>query len=145
MIPSTSSISDDPVFPDADREPCFITGMPAAEARMEAMLETFTVPTKSPPVPTISNASFPVSNKTACLSMTSTRPASSETVSPLERSANINAAISASLESPAMICDIAQFASERSRSDFAISFAKMLGQLGCGFMCLSLVFETCAN
>jgi hypothetical protein len=57
----------------------------------------------------------------------------------------MKAAISASLESPAMICDIAQFASVRSRSTFAISFAKMLGQLGCGFMCLSIVFETCVN
>ena len=103
LMPSTSSISEEPVLPEADFDPCFITGTPDAEARIDAMLETFTVPTKSPPVPTISRASSPVSKSTDCFSITSTKPASSETVSPFERSANINAAISASLESPAMI------------------------------------------
>ena len=90
-------------MPDADLEPCLRTGTPAADANIEAMLETLTVPTKSPPVPTMSRASFPVSNRTAFLSITSTSPASSETVSPLDLNANMNAAISASLESPVMI------------------------------------------
>jgi hypothetical protein len=68
---------------EAERLPCFKTGTPAAAVTIEAMLEMFTVPSKSPPVPTMSTASEPVSSFKALLNMASTNPDSSSTLSPL--------------------------------------------------------------
>ena len=56
LIPRASSISEDPVLPLADLEPCLRTGYPQAAMTMAAIEEMFTVPSWSPPVPTISMA-----------------------------------------------------------------------------------------
>ena len=103
LMPSTSSISADPVLPDADLLPCLRTGIPAAATKTEAIELILTVPTMSPPVPTMSTASSPVSSTTELSSITSTKPESSSTVSPLDRSASINAPICPSDASPDII------------------------------------------
>ena len=128
-IPKTSSISEEPVFPDADLEPCFSTGIPAAAVTTEAIELMFTVPTRSPPVPTMSTASLPVFSKTAFSSMTSTKPASSATVSPLERKAIMKAPICASVASPDMISRSAQPAAVLERSSPAKRALRVIGQL----------------
>ena len=127
--PNTSSISEEPVLPEADREPCFRTGTPLAAATIEAMELIFTVPTRSPPVPTISTASLPVSSRSAFSSITSTRPESSSTVSPFERSAIMKAPICPSEASPAMICLMAQLAPSRERFSPAKRVLSTDGQL----------------
>ena len=80
-------------MPEADLDPCFSTGTPAAAATTDAMELMLTVPSRSPPVPTISSASFPVSSSSAFSSITSTSPESSSAVSPFALRANINAPI----------------------------------------------------
>ena len=133
-IPSTSSISEEPVLPEADLLPCFMTGTPAAEARMLAIDEILTVPTMSPPVPTMSTASLPVSRITERSNMTSTKPASSSTLSPFERRPIMNAPTCASAASPDMICSIAHAAAGRSRSFLASSRPKIVGQVRVSLM-----------
>ena len=128
-MPKTSSISEEPVLPDADLEPCFSTGIPAAAVTTEAIELMLTVPTRSPPVPTMSTASSPVFNSTALSSITSTKPASSETVSPLDRKAIMNAPIWLSDASPDMISRSAQLAAVLVRSSPAKRALRVIGQL----------------
>ena len=52
--PSVSSTSTDPHFDDAARPPCLATRAPAAAVTIAAIVETFTVPAPSPPVPHVS-------------------------------------------------------------------------------------------
>ena len=120
-MPSFSSISEEPVLPEADRLPCFRTGIPVAATKTEAMLDMFTVPSKSPPVPTISTASFPVSSLSELVSMASTKPESSTTLSPLRRNPTKNASINPGSVWPVMISSSAQAASPLVRSLFSIS------------------------
>ena len=54
--PSDSSTSTDPHFEDAARPPCFATRAPAAAVTIAAMVDTFTVPAPSPPVPQVSTS-----------------------------------------------------------------------------------------
>ncbi len=107
----------------------FSTGIPAAAVTTEAMELIFTVPTRSPPVPTMSTASLPVFKSTALSSITSTKPASSATVSPLERNAIMNAPICPSVASPDMISRSAQLAAVLERSSPAKRALRVVGQL----------------
>ena len=54
--PSAASTSEEPDAELAARLPCLMTGTPDAAATIEAIVETFTVPNRSPPVPTMSSA-----------------------------------------------------------------------------------------
>ncbi len=54
--PSASSTSAEPQRDDAARLPCFTTRAPAPAAISAAIVETFTVPERSPPVPHVSIA-----------------------------------------------------------------------------------------
>ena len=115
-MPSISSISEDPVFPDALLEPCLRTGTPAARATTAAMELMFTVPTRSPPVPTMSRASLETLGFWAFWSMTSTSPPSSAAVSPLALRAVIKPPSWLAVAMPDIICVMAQLAVSRVRS-----------------------------
>ncbi|BBX08532.1 hypothetical protein MAIC_33350 [Mycolicibacterium aichiense] len=59
--PSASSMSAPPLFDDAARLPCLTTGTPAAATTIAAIVDRFTVLARSPPVPTMSTVSVPIS------------------------------------------------------------------------------------
>ena len=72
--PSASSMSAPPLFDDAARLPCLTTGTPAAATTIAAIVDRFTVLAPSPPVPTMSTVSVPmtsVGTSRACLSIVS--------------------------------------------------------------------------
>ena len=140
-IPSASSISEEPVFPEADRLPCFKTGTPAAAVRIEAMLEMFTVPIKSPPVPTMSTAWFPVSSLRLLESIASTRPEISSSDSPFWRKPISSATIKPSSVFPAMILSNAQVASALLRSAPSANLLSNCGQFRDWVMAKSLVMN----
>ncbi|CAM5371869.1 hypothetical protein SANTM175S_00449 [Streptomyces antimycoticus] len=93
------------------------------------MVEILTVLARSPPVPTMSTVSPGTSITLAWSYMARTRPATSETVSPLARSAIAKPAIWASVASPRMIRSMAQAVSSASRSRPAISEVSTSGQV----------------
>ena len=65
-------------------------------ATIDAIVDTFTVPKRSPPVPTMSSAIGSTASGSACSRMASRKPTISSTVSPLTRSATRNPASCAS-------------------------------------------------
>ncbi len=113
--PSRSSTSAVPHEEEAARLPCLTTRAPAAEATMEAIVETLTVCARSPPVPTMSRVCPGTEISTALSSMPWARPRTSATVSPLARSATAKPAIWASVADPDMISFIAHSVSEAER------------------------------
>ena len=60
--PRASSVSAPPLRDDAARLPCLTTGTPAAATTMAAIVDRFTVFAPSPPVPTTSTVSLPISS-----------------------------------------------------------------------------------
>ncbi len=93
------------------------------------MVEMLTVWARSPPVPTTSTQSPGTSIRTACSSIPAASPASSSTVSPLDRSATRKPATWTGLASPSMTWPMAHSASARDRSCPAISAVRTCGQL----------------
>ena len=92
--PSASSTSTEPHFDDAARPPCLATFAPAAAATIAAMVDTFTVPAPSPPVPQVSTSGPSTSARSTCSANSSivrTSAASSPAVSPLARRPTANA------------------------------------------------------
>ena len=132
-MPKCSSRSAVPHSDDAARLPCLTTRTPQAATTIAAMVEMLTVWARSPPVPTTSTASARISSGrstvTAAVSIASTRPPSSAGVSPLARSAIVNAAIWAGVAEPAMISPIAQAVSGVARSSSRNSAVSRLGQV----------------
>ena len=60
--PNASSVSAPPDSDDAARLPCLITGTPAAATTIAAIVDRFTVLAPSPPVPTTSTVSLPMTS-----------------------------------------------------------------------------------
>jgi hypothetical protein len=69
-----------------------MTGTPVAATTIDAIVETLTVPKRSPPVPTMSTAMDGTGSGTACARTASRNPTISSTVSPLARRATRKAA-----------------------------------------------------
>ena len=55
-------MSAPPLFDDAARLPCLTTGTPAAATTTAAMVDKLTVLARSPPVPTTSTVSVPITS-----------------------------------------------------------------------------------
>ena len=127
--PSASSTSEEPAAELAALLPCFTTRAPAAAATIDAMVDTFTVPNLSPPVPTMSSAIGSTASGCACASTASRNPTISPTVSPFARRATRKAPSCAPVARPAMTSSIAQEASAIDRSDPARSSVSRAGQL----------------
>src|ERR1035437_2435729 len=113
--PNASRTSADPTDDEAARLPCLATGTPQPATASEAMVDTLTVCNWSPPVPTMSMASEVTLNVVAALSMASTNPVISATVSPLKVNAVKKLAMSTPSTRPARISPRASRASSRSR------------------------------
>jgi hypothetical protein len=96
--------------------PCFTTGIPDAAATTAAIVETFTVPYRSPPVPTMSSTSARTGSGTAASRIASRNPMISSTVSPLARRAMRNPASCEGVASPAMTRRMAHVDSDTLRS-----------------------------
>ena len=94
--------------------PCFATFMPPAAATNAEVVEILKLRALSPPVPTISNTSIPVSTFTAWSRIAAAQPEISSLVSALalfvER-AERNAAFCVGVVSPLMISFITVYAS----------------------------------
>ncbi len=108
--PSASSTSTEPHLDDAARPPCLATRTPAAATTMAAMVDTLTVPAPSPPVPQVSTTGPSRSERSTCSanrSIVRTSVASSAASRPWHGDPTANAAIWASVASPARIVDIA--------------------------------------
>ncbi|ORV90826.1 hypothetical protein AWC12_04480 [Mycolicibacterium iranicum] len=106
-------MSAPPDSDDAARLPCLTTGTPAAATTIEAIVDRFTVFAPSPPVPTTSTVSFPmtsVGTLRACLSMMSASSPTSPDVGRFIFIATPNAAIWAGVAVPLMIWSIAHAA-----------------------------------
>ena len=117
--PSASSTSAEPHCDDAARFPCLATRAPAAAATSAAMVDTLTVPDRSPPEPHVSTSGPPsasTSTRSANSSMVRTSAASSLAVSPLARSVSANPAICASVASPPRMALIASRTSVGGRA-----------------------------
>ena len=81
LTPSASRQSAVPQFEDAARFPCFVTFIPPAAATSALVVEMLKLLALSPPVPTISNVSMPVSTFVACDLIAAAQPAISSVVS----------------------------------------------------------------
>jgi hypothetical protein len=106
-------VSAPPDNEDAARLPCLITGTPAAATTIAAIVDRFTVFAPSPPVPTTSTVSLPMSavgTRRACLSMMSASSATSADVGRFIFIATPNAAIWAGVATPVITWSIAQAA-----------------------------------
>ena len=106
--PRTSSTSAEPDLDDDARLPCLTTRAPAPAQTRAAIVEMFTLESRSPPVPTMSRAGPGTEMRRAWATMASARPFSSDTLSPLVRRAMRNPAITASGTSPSMMVSMAQ-------------------------------------
>ncbi len=126
--PSPSSRSAAPHLLDAARLPCLTTGAPAPAMTMAAIVEMLTVLARSPPVPTMSTARSGTCTRTACASMLSARPVTSDAVSPLARSATAKPANCAGVASPLMIRSITQPVSATSRCSLSSNLVSRVGQ-----------------
>ena len=106
LTPSASRQSAVPHREEAARFPCLATFMPPAAATRAAVVEMLKLPALSPPVPTISKSSMPVSTLTAWPRMAAAHPAISSVVSArallVERAAR-KAAFWVGVVSPPMI------------------------------------------
>jgi len=104
--PSASSMSAPPLADDAARLPCLTTGTPAAATTIAAIVEMFTVLAPSPPVPTMSTVSVPITSvgtRRAWRSMVSANSRTSAAVGLFIFIDTPKAAICAGVASPAMI------------------------------------------
>ena len=127
--PSAASTSDEPANELAALLPCLTTRAPAAAATTDAMVETLTVPNRSPPVPTMSSAIGSTASGCAFASTASRKPTISPTVSPFARRATRKAPSWAPVARPAITSSIAQEASAIDRSDPARSWVSRADQL----------------
>ncbi len=111
--PSASSVSAPPDSDDAARLPCLITGTPAAATTIAAIVDRLTVLAPSPPVPTTSTVSLPITSvgtRRACLSMMSASSVTSPGVGRFIFIDTPKPAICAGVAAPVMIWSIAQAA-----------------------------------
>ena len=106
LTPSASRQSAVPHREDAARLPCLATFIPPAAAISAEVVEMLKLWALSPPVPTISNTSMPVSTLVAWARMAAAQPAISSVVSAralfVERAAR-NAAFCVAVVSPLII------------------------------------------
>ena len=106
FTPSASRQSAVPHWEEAARLPCFATFMPPAAATSAEVVEMLKLRALSPPVPTISKMSMPVSTLVAWSRMAAAQPAISSVVSAfallVERAAR-KAAFWVGVVSPLMI------------------------------------------
>src|SRR5690606_32504017 len=98
-------------------------------ATIAAIVETFTVWARSPPVPTMSSTGPSTDSGVASSSMTLARPATSATVSPLARNATANPAICEGVAAPVMISLIAHAVSSAVRCSPATRADNSAGQV----------------
>ncbi|GAT16911.1 anthranilate phosphoribosyltransferase domain protein [Mycolicibacterium thermoresistibile] len=106
-------MSAPPDSDDAARLPCLTTGTPHAATTIAAIVDRLTVLCPSPPVPTMSTVSVPISSvgtRRACDSMISASSCTSAGVGRFIRNATANAAIWAGVAAPVMIWSMAQAA-----------------------------------
>ena len=106
FTPRASRQSAVPLLEEAARLPCLATFMPPAAATRAEVVEMLKLWALSPPVPTISNTSMPVSTLVAWSRMAAAQPAISSVVSALAllvESAARNAAFCVGVVSPFMI------------------------------------------
>ena len=106
FTPSASRQSAVPHWEDAARLPCLATFMPPAAATSAEVVEMLKLWALSPPVPTISKISMPVSTLVAWSRMAAAQPAISSVVSALAllvESAARKAAFWVGVVSPLMI------------------------------------------
>ncbi|KUH84138.1 hypothetical protein AU186_04860 [Mycobacterium sp. GA-1999] len=106
-------MSAPPDSEEAARLPCLITGTPAAATTIAAIVDRFTVLDPSPPVPTTSTVSLPmtsVGTRRACLSMTSANSVTSADVGHFIFIDTPKPAICAGVAAPVMIWSIAHAA-----------------------------------
>ena len=83
LTPRASRQSAVPHWEEAARLPCFATLTPAAAATRADVVEILKLWALSPPVPTISKSSIPVSTLVACALIAAAQPAISSLVSAL--------------------------------------------------------------
>src|SRR5690606_4210159 len=129
LMPRCSSTSAAPHEEEAARLPCLTTRAPAAAATMAAIVDTFTVWARSPPVPTTSTTGPSTCSGVARSSIVRARPVTSATVSPLARSATTQAEIWAGVAVPDMISRIAHAVSSAVRCSPDRSAESMAGQV----------------
>ena len=125
FTPSASRQSAVPHSEDAARFPCLPTFIPPAAATSADVVEMLKLCALSPPVPTISNSSIPVSTRVACARIAAAQPAISSVVSALAlfvESAARNAAFCVALVSPLMISFMTAYASSYVRSSLFTIF-----------------------
>ncbi len=104
--PRASSVSAPPDSDEAARLPCLTTGTPLAATTIEAIVDRLTVLAPSPPVPTTSRVSRPmtsVGTLRACASMVSASSFTSADVGPFIFIDTANPAICAGDAAPVMI------------------------------------------
>jgi len=107
--PSASRVSAPPDSDDAARFPCLTTGTPAAATTIAAIVERLTVFAPSPPVPTTSTVSLPITSvgtRRACLSMVSASSVTSAEVGRFIFIDTAKPAICAGVAAPVMIWSI---------------------------------------
>jgi len=114
FTPRASRQSAVPHCEDAARFPCLATFIPPAAATRADVVEILKLCALSPPVPTISKRSIPVSTFMACALIAAAHPAISSVVSALallvDKAAR-NAAFCVAVVSPLMISFITEYAS----------------------------------
>ncbi|GAY15655.1 hypothetical protein MSZK_23810 [Mycobacterium sp. shizuoka-1] len=128
--PSASSMSAPPLLDDAARLPCLTTGTPAAATTIAAIVERFTVFARSPPVPTMSTVSVPITSVGTIRAYCSIVSANSRTSAGVGRFIFIDtpkAAIWAGVATPVMIWSIAQLAWPGSSSRLAVNRSRTCG------------------
>ncbi len=108
--------AEPPVVDEAARPPCLTTVSPVEAATIAAMVEMFTAPVPSPPVPTMSTKVAGMAIGLACRRSASASPAISAEVSPLARKAIRNPETCAEVASPRTSSSIAQKVSSAERS-----------------------------
>ena len=106
FTPRASSTSAEPEAEVEARFPCFTTGIPAAAARIDAMVEMFAVLAPSPPVPTMSTTFVGRSMCLAKARISSARPCSSATSTPRSASKARSAETRTSSSDPDMMARI---------------------------------------
>ena len=114
FTPSASRQSAVPHNEEAARLPCFATFIPPAAATIAEVVEILKLCALSPPVPTISKSSMPVSTLVACALIAAAQPAISSVVSALALfvdSAARKAAFCVAVVSPPIISFITVYAS----------------------------------
>lgn len=119
-----------PAFDDAARLPCLTTVAPHATATIAAIVEKFTDPEPSPPVPTTSSSTPGTLIGSAASRMTAAAAAISRAVGPLACTPSRNAPTWAGAASPDITWATAQAAESESRSSPAARRPRTPGQDG---------------